>query len=197
MAQARQIAGQQVPVDLIIVHHQESAGFPAGNGSTFLSQFPEAGHNAVNQRRLIRGPRGGTLKTGIKVGKIDDVVEARQEEVPGGVDLFKVGDNFFLLLFRRVFQQDFAVTDNAVQWGAGLIVQVGDKGFQIEGDIIGGKFLGIQEVIDDGQELTAGGEDLFEVGGEIRQAGVVGVFQQHFAVADDGVQRGSQFMAQV
>jgi hypothetical protein len=33
-------AGQQVPVYLIIVHHQDRAGFSAGNGSTFLSQFP-------------------------------------------------------------------------------------------------------------------------------------------------------------
>jgi hypothetical protein len=64
-------------------------------------------------------------------------------------------------------------------------------GFQIEGDIIGGKFLSIQEVIDDGQELTAGGEDLFEVGGKIRRAGIVCVFQQHFAVTDNGVQWGS------
>jgi len=42
-------------------------------------------------------PPGRTLKTGIKAEKIDDVVEARQEEFFRRMDLLKVGDNFFLL----------------------------------------------------------------------------------------------------
>ena len=78
------------------------------------------------------------------------LLRRRQKEFPRVVDLLEVGDNFFLPLFRGILQEDFAITDNPVLWGARLIVQVDNEGFQIEGDVIRGKFLGIQQVIDDG-----------------------------------------------
>ena len=53
------------------------------------------------------------------------------------------------------------------------------------------------EVVDNCQELPASQKDLMEVWGHMRQTRTFCIFQEHFAIADDGVQGGTQFMAQM
>ena len=55
----------------------------------------------------------------------------------------------------------------------------------------------VEDVVDERQQVLARGVDLLEVGGEVLLAQVFGLFLQHLAVADDGVQRRAQLVAHV
>ena len=55
----------------------------------------------------------------------------------------------------------------------------------------------VEDVIDQPQQMTAGTLDFLEVGDEVLLAAVGRVFLKDLAVADDGVERGAQFVAHI
>jgi hypothetical protein len=105
------------------------------------------------------------------------------------LDLLQISDKVWPPLFGGVLKQSLAKTDDIVYRNAHLIVQVGNQGGQTKDDIVRGKFVGVQEVADDLQELLAGGVNQVQSDDEIRLTQTIGVSLQQFTVTDNRVQR--------
>ena len=68
---------------------------------------------------------------------------------------------------------------------------------KIEFQLAGFDLGQIENVADQAQQMAAGVLDLVEVAGEVREPVFLGLFVQHFAVADNGIERRAQLVAHV
>ena len=75
---------------------------------------------------------------------------------------------------------------------------VGDvEGLEVELHLAGLDLREVEDVVDQPEQVLAGGVDLLQVGDEVVCAEILGLFLEHLAVADDGVQRRAQLVGHV
>ena len=112
------------------------------------------------------------------------------EEPPGrSWDFLEIGGEFRRCI-RRLCQQQLAATDDLIQGRAYFVIQ--PAGIAAKGR----PFVGIEEVVDDVEQMPARGMNSLQVGNEIAQVTVVRVLDEHFAIADDVIERRAQLMLQ-
>lgn len=112
-----------------------------------------------------------------------------EKEECGGADFGEIRMNESSGAFGSLFLEDFTVADDMIEGSARLVLDAAQVWF-------GGHDLGrIEMIIDQGQNLFSGVEDLLQIVVEIGPTRGWGFVLQHFAVAQDMVNRGAKVVA--
>ena len=161
-----------------------------------LRQLPEVQavkerqkRHAGKKRAAKAGVAGAVQRNGALLGELAGIAEQVEQHLP---DLGQIGVHGAKLIGAADFKGIGVLLDQRRNGGDHVLEHGGDvEGLQEEVHLAGFDLRQVENVVDQRQQMLAGGLNFLQVGNEVLLAQVFSLLVEHFAVADDGIQRGA------
>ena len=190
VALAHQTPRDHVAVDLVVVHHQDAPALRLF--LVLIVARAQGGDGLLDHHRHLRVALLGDAGAHAR-GQAHGVVDDEEELLARAVDPLEVVHGAVLPGGLRVFDQHLAVAEDRVHGRAQVVADARARRLHVLRGA-SGHARGVQDLVDQGEEGTAGGLDPLQVGPH-----VVGslVLEQHLAVPEDRVHGSAQLVPQV